>query len=188
MSTDTQRNVRVQILIPPRSAERLDRLVEQTESASVAEVVRNALRLYEAVIDADLQGRPLFQRIDGQMVPVLAMGPYAPPATPSIVVPMGTREEFEAADRAELRKGLAYIVLDPPAIRHFTDDGAWLEHALERDPDLDVSGYRDGEVRGDVDAFVMRIGTEGWRSRRDAEVEMEPFLKRVMDLFRRRGG
>lgn len=42
---------RIQVELPPTSLERLRRLQDVTESSSYAEVVRNALRLYEALID-----------------------------------------------------------------------------------------------------------------------------------------
>lgn len=41
---------RVQMDLPARSFERLERLRDVTEAASYAEVMRNALRLYEAMI------------------------------------------------------------------------------------------------------------------------------------------
>lgn len=75
----SDRKIRVQILMTAESESRLNRLVEETESASLAEVTRNALRLYEAVIDCAKQGRPLYQEIDGTMVPVLMVGPYSAP-------------------------------------------------------------------------------------------------------------
>lgn len=184
MKDVTERNVRIQILVPPRSARRLDLLVDQTESASAAEVVRNALRLYETVIDADRKGRPLFQRIDGVMTPLLMTGPYAPVARTTMIVPMGTRAEFDAADRRKLCDGMAYVVLDPPALRHFTDEGAWVENPLERDPTIDVSTLQDGELAGDVTAFIVRIDGEGWRTRHDELPRMEPLLARLSGFFR----
>ena len=185
MSNDADRNVRVQILVPPRSAQRLDRLVKQTESASIAEVVRNALRLYEAVIDADMKGRPIFQRIDGQMTPLLMMGPYAPPESVSMKLPMGTRDEFDATERKTLREAMGYIVLDPPGIRHFTDDGAWIETPLFHDPEIDVAEYEEGETRGDVDHFIVRIKAQGWRTYPDSPgIVMESFFKRALDFLR----
>ncbi|HEY4125399.1 MAG TPA: ribbon-helix-helix protein, CopG family, partial [Rhizomicrobium sp.] len=42
---------RVQLEMPPQAMERLTRLKEKTEAASYAEVIRNALRLYEALVD-----------------------------------------------------------------------------------------------------------------------------------------
>ena len=41
---------RIQMDMPPKSVERLKRLQEVTEAASYAEVMKNALRLYEAMI------------------------------------------------------------------------------------------------------------------------------------------
>lgn len=41
---------RIQMDLPPRSVERLKRLQQLTEAVSYAEVMRNALRLYEALI------------------------------------------------------------------------------------------------------------------------------------------
>jgi hypothetical protein len=42
---------RIQMDMPPRSVERLKRLQDVTEAASYAEVMKNALRLYEALIN-----------------------------------------------------------------------------------------------------------------------------------------
>ena len=42
---------RVQFDLPPRSMERLNALKLKTEASSYAEVVKNALRLYEALIE-----------------------------------------------------------------------------------------------------------------------------------------
>ena len=42
---------RIQMDMPRRSVERLERLRDLTEAASYAEVMRNALRLYEAMIE-----------------------------------------------------------------------------------------------------------------------------------------
>jgi len=42
---------RVQMDMPPKSVQRLKRLQEITEASSYAEVMRNALRLYEAIIE-----------------------------------------------------------------------------------------------------------------------------------------
>jgi hypothetical protein len=41
---------RVQLEMPPQAMERLQRLKDRTEAASYAEVIRNALRLYEALV------------------------------------------------------------------------------------------------------------------------------------------
>ena len=41
---------RVQLEMPPQAMERLQRLKEKTEAASYAEVIRNALRVFEALL------------------------------------------------------------------------------------------------------------------------------------------
>lgn len=46
--------------MPPRSIERLRMLQQKTEASSYAEVVRNALRLYEALIDEVEEGNKIF--------------------------------------------------------------------------------------------------------------------------------
>lgn len=47
---------RVQLELPPQAMERLQQLKEKTEAASYAEVIRNALRLYEALIQEAERG------------------------------------------------------------------------------------------------------------------------------------
>ena len=47
---------RVQLELPPQAMERLQRLKEKTEAASYAEVIRNALRLLEALVDEHEKG------------------------------------------------------------------------------------------------------------------------------------
>ena len=47
---------RVQLEMPPQAMERLQRLKEKTEAASYAEVIRNALRLFEALVDEHQKG------------------------------------------------------------------------------------------------------------------------------------
>ena len=42
--------LRINLLLPDRSAERLENLKKITEASSYAEVIRNAIRLYEAII------------------------------------------------------------------------------------------------------------------------------------------
>lgn len=41
---------RLNLLLPTKSIERLDRLKEKTEAASYTEVIRNAIRLYEGIV------------------------------------------------------------------------------------------------------------------------------------------
>ena len=47
---------RVQLEMPPQAMERLQRLKEKTEAASYAEVIRNALRVFEALVQEHEQG------------------------------------------------------------------------------------------------------------------------------------
>ena len=48
---DAERSTtRVQLEMPPQAMERLQRLKEKTEAASYAEVIRNALRVFEALV------------------------------------------------------------------------------------------------------------------------------------------
>lgn len=51
---------RLQLELPPRSMERLVKLKENTEAASHAEVIRNAIRLYEAMVSEAKAGREFF--------------------------------------------------------------------------------------------------------------------------------
>jgi len=47
---------RVQLEMPPQAMERLQRLKERTEAASYAEVIRSALRLFEALVEEHEKG------------------------------------------------------------------------------------------------------------------------------------
>ncbi len=47
---------RVQLEMPPQAMERLTRLKEKTEAASYAEVIRNALRVFEALAEEHDKG------------------------------------------------------------------------------------------------------------------------------------
>jgi hypothetical protein len=61
---------RVQFDLAPRSMERLNALKLKTEAASYAEVVKNALRLYEALIEETESGKQFFVRDEtGAMTP-----------------------------------------------------------------------------------------------------------------------
>jgi len=53
---------RVQFDLPPRSMERLNALKVKTEASSYAEVVKNALRLYEALIEETESGKQFLVR------------------------------------------------------------------------------------------------------------------------------
>jgi hypothetical protein len=60
---------RVQLELPPQAMERLQRLKDRTEAASYAEVIRNALRLFEALIDEHENGAEFsLKRTDGETV------------------------------------------------------------------------------------------------------------------------
>lgn len=61
---------RVQLELPPQAMERLQQLKEKTEAASYAEVIRNALRLYEALIQEAERGAEFqVKEPDGTAVP-----------------------------------------------------------------------------------------------------------------------
>ena len=53
---------RVQLELPPTSMARLRALRDKTEASSYAEVLKNALRLYEALIKEAEQGNDLIIR------------------------------------------------------------------------------------------------------------------------------
>jgi hypothetical protein len=60
---------RVQLELPPQAMERLQRLKERTEAASYAEVVRQSLRLFEALAgEHDKGAELLLKRADGEAV------------------------------------------------------------------------------------------------------------------------
>lgn len=60
---------RVQLELPPQAMERLQRLKEKTEAASYAEVIRNALRLLEALVDEHEKGAEFtLRRPDGETI------------------------------------------------------------------------------------------------------------------------
>ncbi len=62
-------NTRVQLEMPPQAMERLQRLKEKSEAASYAEVMRNALRLYEALVDEHEKGAEFsLKRRNGEVV------------------------------------------------------------------------------------------------------------------------
>jgi hypothetical protein len=69
-SENGERNTtRVQLELPPQAMERLQRLREKTEAASYAEVIRNALRVLEALVDEHTSGAEFsLKRPDGEVV------------------------------------------------------------------------------------------------------------------------
>jgi Arc/MetJ-type ribon-helix-helix transcriptional regulator len=50
---------RLNVVLPERSARRLDALVQRTEATSYTDVLRNALRLYEAIVEETEQGNEI---------------------------------------------------------------------------------------------------------------------------------
>ncbi len=65
----TRATTRVQLELPPQAMDRLTRLKDRTEAASYAEVIRNALRLFEALIDEHEKGAEFsLKRADGETV------------------------------------------------------------------------------------------------------------------------
>jgi Arc/MetJ-type ribon-helix-helix transcriptional regulator len=60
---------RVQLEMPPQAMERLQRLKERTEAASYAEVIRSALRLFEALVEEHEKGSEFaLKRSDGEIL------------------------------------------------------------------------------------------------------------------------
>jgi Arc/MetJ-type ribon-helix-helix transcriptional regulator len=68
--SDGERNTtRVQLEMPPQAMERLQRLKEKTEAASYAEVIRNALRVFEALVQEHEAGAEFsLKRSSGETV------------------------------------------------------------------------------------------------------------------------
>jgi hypothetical protein len=60
--------VRVQLDFAPRSMDRLNLLKEKTEAASYAEVVKNALKLYEGLIEEVESGKQFLVRDENGVV------------------------------------------------------------------------------------------------------------------------
>jgi hypothetical protein len=60
---------RVQLEMPRQAMERLQRLKDRTEAASYAEVIRNALRVFEALVDEHEKGSEfLLKRAEGETI------------------------------------------------------------------------------------------------------------------------
>lgn len=56
-SSTRGKSLRLNLLLPGKSAERLERLKELTEASSYTEVIRNSIRLYEAIVLEYEKGR-----------------------------------------------------------------------------------------------------------------------------------
>ncbi len=60
---------RVQLEMPPQAMDRLQKLKDRTEAASYAEVIRNALRLFEALVEEHEKGAEFsLKRPSGEIV------------------------------------------------------------------------------------------------------------------------
>jgi hypothetical protein len=70
IDADTGRaTTRVQLEMPPQAMVRLQKMKDRTEAASYAEVIRNALRLFEALVDEYEKGAEFsLKRADGEVV------------------------------------------------------------------------------------------------------------------------
>ena len=67
--TGERATTRVQLEMPPQAMERLQKLKDRTEAASYAEVIRNALRLFEALVEEHAKGSEFsLKRADGEIV------------------------------------------------------------------------------------------------------------------------
>ena len=67
--TGERTTTRVQLEMPPQAMERLQKLKDKTEAASYAEVIRNALRLFEALVEEHEKGAEFsLRRPDGETV------------------------------------------------------------------------------------------------------------------------
>jgi Arc/MetJ-type ribon-helix-helix transcriptional regulator len=67
--TGERATTRVQLEMPPQAMERLQKLKDRSEAASYAEVIRNALRLYEALVEEHEKGAEFsLKRANGETV------------------------------------------------------------------------------------------------------------------------
>jgi hypothetical protein len=67
--TGERTTTRVQLEMPPQAMERLQKMKDRTEAASYAEVIHNALRLFEALVDEHEKGAEFsLKRPDGEIV------------------------------------------------------------------------------------------------------------------------
>jgi hypothetical protein len=67
--TSERTTTRVQLELPPQAMERLQRLKDKTEAASYAEVIRNALRVFEALVQEHESGAEFaLKRPNGETV------------------------------------------------------------------------------------------------------------------------
>lgn len=63
---------RVQLDMPPKAFERLQSLKAETEASTYAEVIKNALKLYAAIIELHRSdGKLMVQQKDGSIAPLI---------------------------------------------------------------------------------------------------------------------
>lgn len=68
-STNNRTTTRVQVEMPESSMERLRRLQDRTEAVSYAQVMKNALQLYEAIVEEQDRGTVIsLRRPDGKEI------------------------------------------------------------------------------------------------------------------------
>lgn len=60
IASSKETSERINLLLPARSKQRLDVLKEETEATSYAEVFKNALRLYEALLKECSSGSKIY--------------------------------------------------------------------------------------------------------------------------------
>lgn len=64
-------NHRVQMILPTKSVDRLHALKEATEAATVSEVIRNAIRVYEALVEqVKIGNKIIIQSRNGDMTQI----------------------------------------------------------------------------------------------------------------------
>ena len=54
--------VRLNLVMPKRTLERIEALIDKTEATSKADVVRDALRFYEAMVNDVIDGKAILSR------------------------------------------------------------------------------------------------------------------------------
>lgn len=70
---DDMRKTRVQLDLSPTAVERLNALKAKTEAASYTEVVKNALRIYEALIAESGEGKQFLIRDQNGAISIFRM-------------------------------------------------------------------------------------------------------------------
>jgi hypothetical protein len=71
---DAPAHKRIQMDLPPRSVERLQRLQERTDATSYGETIRHSLWLHETVLDLIEGGGTLLVEKDGRTTAVKLVG------------------------------------------------------------------------------------------------------------------